>query len=351
VEQFVAALRELLQERGCDVRVLACRRPGEDATADAVLPARYPGAAGWPLPTGGWRTLWGEVGWADAIIANNALHPLTAAAILAGRRRGAPGLTVVHGSGEHQPGAARGMTAARVAFQRLIGRAAVRRSVPVSVSHVGLAGVRRAYGVSAAYLPYPLPELPVAGAVALADGEELRVLWTGRLAREKDPLGAVQAVERLRARRPARLELLGDGPLRPSLEALAADRPWLTLRGARPWADVLDAQARAHVCLSTSVWDNVQVAVLEALARGVPVVATQVGDAPGYYRVPGLERFCVPSGDPGAPAAALHDLASSYDERRGAFAENGRRLTVAHRDAPLVLMELIAHARGGRAGG
>jgi len=351
VEQFVAALRELLLQRGCEVRVLACANPGEDTTADAVLPTRYLGPAGWPLPTGGWRTLWDEVGWADAIVANNALQPLSCAAILAGRRRGAPGLTVVHASGEAQSGGTFGIAAARAVFQRLIARAAVRRSLPVSVSRVGVGGVRRAYGVGAAYLPYPLPELPLAGTVAFDEREELRVLWTGRLAREKDPLAAVRAVERLRDARPARLELLGDGPLRPSLEALAAERPWMTLRGARPWSEVLAAHARAHACLSTSVWDNVQVAVLEALTRGVPVVSTQVGDAPAYYRVPGLERFCVPPGDPDAPAAALDDLAGAYEEHRGAFADNGRRLAASHREAPLVLMELIAHARAGRAGG
>jgi glycosyltransferase involved in cell wall biosynthesis len=218
----------------------------------------------------------------------------------------------------------------------------------VSVSRIGVDGVRRVYGVNAAYLPYPLPELPVVRGVKLGEWEALRVLWTGRLAREKDPLVAVQAVERFRARRPARLELFGDGPLRPALEAQAAERPWLTLHGARPWTEVLAAHERAHVCLSTSVWDNVQVAVLEALARGVPVVSTRVGDAPGYYRVPGLDRFCVASRDPSALAAALDDLAESYDERRGAFLDNGLQLAAAHREAPRVLMELIERARGGR---
>src|SRR3954470_16766120 len=61
VEQFVAAIRDLLEQRDCCVRVLACGRPGIDTTADAVLPARYLGTAGWPLPVGGWRTLWNEV--------------------------------------------------------------------------------------------------------------------------------------------------------------------------------------------------------------------------------------------------------------------------------------------------
>ena len=57
VEQFVATLRALLEQSGCEVRVLACRRPGEDTTADVVLPTRFIGPSGWPLVTGGWETL------------------------------------------------------------------------------------------------------------------------------------------------------------------------------------------------------------------------------------------------------------------------------------------------------
>jgi glycosyltransferase involved in cell wall biosynthesis len=205
-------------------------------------------------------------------------------------------------------------------------------------------GVQRAYGARAAYLPYPVPELPAVAEVALGDDERLRVVWTGRLAREKDPLLAVRAVERLQARRPARLEVYGDGPLRAHLEALAAERPWVTVRGARPQREVFAAHARAHVCLSTSVWDNVQVAVLEALARGVPVVSTRVGDAPHYYRAPSLERFCVDAGNADALGHAMAELAGSYELHRRAFADNGRQLASIHRNAPEVLMELIALA-------
>lgn len=350
VEQFVTTTRELLEQRGCDVRVLACRRPGEDGTAHAVVPTRYLGAAGWPLPTGGWRTIWEEVGRADAVVANGSLHVLPAAAILAGRRRGLPGLFVIHGSGQAQRHVSHGFAAARAGFQHVVARTALRRSLPVSVSQVGVEGARRTYGVRAAYLPYPLPGVRPVADLALRDGEPLRVMWTGRLAHEKDPLLGVRAVERLRAGRPALLEMYGDGPLRPRLDALASERPWLTLRGARPWPEVLAAHERAHVCLSTSVWDNVQVAVLEALARGVPVVSTRVGDAPRYYRVPSLERFCVESEDADALGDALGRLAGSYEAHRRAFADNGRRLATIHRDAPRVLMELIAVAGRGASG-
>ena len=267
VEQFVATLRDLLEQSGCGVRVLACRRPGEDTTADVVLPTRFIGPSGWPLVTGGWTTLLQEAGRADAIVANGSLHLLTALAVNAGRRRRVPSLLVIHGSGQGMRPGDIWLRPARAAFQRTLGRSAIRRSLPVSVSHVGVEGVQRGYGLRAEYLPYPLPDLPAAPPVpGPAAGEPLRVAWIGRLAPEKDPLSAVQAIDALAESRPVTLDVYGDGPLRASMEAHAATRPWLTLHGMRPWAEVITAQERAHTCLSTSVWDNVQVAVLEALA-------------------------------------------------------------------------------------
>jgi len=345
VEQFVATLRDLLEQSGCEVRVLACRRPGEDATADIVLPTRFIGPSGWPLVTGGWRTLLDEAGRADAILANGSLHLLTALAVHAGRRRRVPSLLVIHGSGQGMRPGDNWLRPARAAFQRTFARSAIRRSLPVSVSHVGVEGVQRGYGLQAEYLPYPLPELPAAAPVAgPAAGEPLRVAWIGRLAPEKDPLSAVRAVDVVAARRPVTLDVYGDGPLRASMAARAATRPWLTLHGTRPWPEVLAAQEQAHVCLSTSVWDNVQVAVLESLARGVPVVSTRVGDAPRYYLTASLARWCVEPGDPEAAGRALAELAESYDDQRHAFAVNGEQLLALHSDAPRVLMELIAFA-------
>ena len=349
VEQFVATIQRLLEQRGGDVRVLACRRPGEDGSADAVLPTRFVGGSGWPVPTGGWRTLWREIGHADVVIANNSLQPLPVLSVLAARRRGVPALMVVHGSGQSLPTGAAAFRGVRALFQRTFSRAAVRRGLPVSVSWAGVEGVRLRHGVRAELLPYPLPELPAARpAAAPAPDEPLRVAWIGRLSPEKDPELAVAAVERLRAVRPAGLELYGEGRLRPRLEALAASRPWLVLHGSRPWPEVLAAQESAHVVVSTSTWDNAQVALLEALARGVPAVSTRVGDAERYVADGGLERFCVAPGDAEALAAALAELAASYERWRPAFRANGERLRAIHGNAANVLQELMAVAGAGR---
>jgi glycosyltransferase involved in cell wall biosynthesis len=348
VEQFVATIRALLEREGAQVRVLACRRPGEDGSADAVVPTRFAGGSGWPVPVGGWGTLWREVGAADVVIANNSLQVLPVLSMLVARRRGVAALLIVHGSGQVLPIGSAAFRALRTGFQRTFSRAAVRRALPVSVSWAGIEGVRLRHGARAEHLPYPLPELPPARrAAAPGPDEPLRVAWIGRHSPEKDPALAVAAVERLRGDRPALLDMYGDGRLRPQLEALASSRPWLTLHGSRPWPEVLAAQEAAHAVLATSIWDNAQVALLEALARGAPAVSTRVGDAPHYLDGP-LARFCVEPGDAAALAGALGELAEDYDRWREAFAANGERLRAIHGDAGTVLRELIAVARAGR---
>jgi glycosyltransferase involved in cell wall biosynthesis len=331
VEDFVDSTRALLEERGHPTRVLACRLPGWDTAADVVVPTRFLGSSSWPLPVGGWRALWCEVAGADLVLANSSRHLLPVLAALLARARGRGSLLVMHGSGAGPYGGPPAVGLARSLFARSLGRLAMRLAHPVSVSRAGLEGARRLYGVEASYLPYPLKRQPLPDPIPeLGPDEPLRIVWVGRLFPEKDPLGAVEAVEILRRRRSAELHVCGDGPLRLRLERLAADRRWLVLHGSLPWVGAQDLQARAHACLSTSVADNVQVALLESLSRGIPTVSTRVGDAPSYYGALSLRDFCVAPGDPAAVAAALGELASAYDRYRREFLVNAEKLRARH---------------------
>jgi glycosyltransferase involved in cell wall biosynthesis len=343
VEEFVEAARTLLEERGWQVRTLACRIPG--ATADAVVPTRFFGGSEWPLPTGAWRTIWREVGAVDVVIANNARHLLPVLSVLAARARRRAALLVIHGSGEGLYAGPGPFRLARSLFERTLALLAVRVSRPVSVSRAGVEGVRKLYGASADYLPYPVRELPPLSPRTLSADEPLSVAWVGRLFPEKDPHLAVEAVAEVRREREAVLDMCGDGRLRGELEELAAQRPWLVLHGSRPWEEAQALQARAHVCLSTSVADNVQVAVLEALCRGIPTVSTRVGDAPAYYLRPAIHHLCVPPRDPEAVAKALLDLAASHDDYRREFEANAAALRARHEDAGAILAALAAGAR------
>jgi glycosyltransferase involved in cell wall biosynthesis len=333
----------LLEERGWLTRTLACRLPELDAAADAVVPTRFVGPSSWPLPTGGWRTLWREVGTADVVIANGTSHILPVLAVLAARARRRAAIFVLHGSGDY-PGSPF-MRLARSVFQRTLTKAALRLSRPASVSRAGVDGARKVFGVEASYLPFPVRELPpVTSVPVLGPDDTMRVTWVGRLYAEKDPLLAVAAVDILRREREAVLHVCGEGPLRPEVERLATRRPWLILHGTRSWEEVQTLQGSAHACLATSVADNVQVAVLEALCRGIPTVSTEVGDAPPYYTRPAIRHFCVEPRNPAAIAQALLELATSYDDYRQEFAANAVALRAHHAPAGRVLGRLAERA-------
>lgn len=337
--------RTILRKKGVAVRVLACRYPGYDTSADVVVPTRYVGTSRWPLPTAGLPTVRREVSAADVVVANNARQALPVLAVAAARLLGRPAVFVLHGSGEGAYAGRRVAGLGRAFFQRTVGRIAVRASWPVSVSRVGARGARRLYGVDATYLPYPVRELPSAPPLlAPGHGDPFRVAWVGRLSPEKDPTLAVRALDRLRLGTPGELLVCGDGPLRGALEALVEERPWLHVLGARSWSEVQELQASAHACLATSALDNVQVALLEALCRGIPAVSTRVGDAASYYIRPPLRRFCVAPGDPGSIADALAVLAASYAGYRREFAENAALLIDRHSRSADELVRLIRSA-------
>jgi glycosyltransferase involved in cell wall biosynthesis len=345
VEEFVDSSRTLLEERGLQSRVLACRLPGLDTSADAVVPTRYVGKSSWPLPIGGWRTVWNEVAAADVVVANNARHLLPVVAVLVARARGRSALLVVHGSGAGPYTGSSTFGVFRGLFERTLGKLALRLAHPVSVSGAGVDGIRRLYGLQASYLPYPLRDIvPVASPPPLEPAQPLRVTWVGRLFPEKDPLAAVAAVEILRRRREAVLDVFGDGPLRAALEKLSRERAWLFVHGARSWEEVQLRQAAGHICLSTSVQDNVQVTVLEALSRGIPTVSTRVGDAPSYYAAPSIGHLCVAPGEPVGTAAALIDLAASYETYWNAFSANAAILRERHAQAGDAFVDLLSQA-------
>jgi sugar transferase (PEP-CTERM/EpsH1 system associated) len=132
----------------------------------------------------------------------------------------------------------------------------------------------------------------------------------------------------------ARLEgahtvIVGDGPERTRLEAMA-HRLGLAPRvhfvgqqlDVRPWLAALD------VFLLPSDWEGMSNALLEAMAAGLPVVATAVGGTPEVV-VEGATGFLVPPGDPAALAEVTTRLLGDSD-LRSAMGEAGRARAERH---------------------
>lgn len=105
------------------------------------------------------------------------------------------------------------------------------------------------------------------------------IVSIGRLTEQKDYPTLLRAFADLRCRMPCKLLILGEGGKRPELEQLVAELELSTdvaLPGfvQNPYAYL----AKARLFVSSSAWEGLPTVIIEALALGVPVVAT---DCPG----------------------------------------------------------------------
>jgi glycosyltransferase involved in cell wall biosynthesis len=150
--------------------------------------------------------------------------------------------------------------------------------------------------------------------------DECLVVQVARLDTIKDHPTALRAVAQAASRRPGlRLFIVGDGPERSKIER-EIERQSLQQRvrllGMR--SDVRRILAGADLFLLTSVSEGIPVTILEAMAAGVPIVATAVGGVPELieHEVHGL---LAPAGDAPALADALVRMADD-EKLRSRFA-------------------------------
>ncbi|TVO57746.1 glycosyltransferase [Denitromonas halophila] len=142
----------------------------------------------------------------------------------------------------------------------------------------------------------------------LADPSVPLVLAAGRLTEQKDFPTLVRAFAVLRRAQPARLVILGDGRQRKKLEALAAelgvaddiDLPGFT---PNPYAWM----AKANLFVLSSAWEGSPNVLTEALALGVPSVATDCPSGPREVLAAGRFGALVPVGDAAGLGQAMID--------------------------------------------
>ncbi|MCG3188174.1 MAG: D-inositol-3-phosphate glycosyltransferase [Burkholderiaceae bacterium] len=155
---------------------------------------------------------------------------------------------------------------------------------------------------------------PIAGCPFLGP-EYWRVGSVGRMQAVKDPLNLVRAFIVALRREPAfsrrgRLILVGEGPLRAQAlsllgEAGADALAWVP--GER--SDVADIMRGLDCFVLPSLAEGVSNTILEAMASGLPVLATAVGGNPELV-AQGRTGALVRAGDPQELASAILDLAS-----------------------------------------
>jgi glycosyltransferase involved in cell wall biosynthesis len=180
------------------------------------------------------------------------------------------------------------------------------------------------------------------------------VLSVGRLSEEKGHSVLLNALPALLSRFPD-LELLiaGEGSLRSRLEGLVEKLQLgrhVRFLGAR--SDVPEIFATADVFVLSSLWEGLPMALLEAMASGLPCVATRVGGIPQAMR-DGVEGLVVPPNDAEALADALatclenRELAGRLGQRARARVESEFSARRMASDYARLYEELVAERRRG----
>lgn len=140
---------------------------------------------------------------------------------------------------------------------------------------------------------------------------------------------------------PVRFAIVGNGPLREQVaarvdEALLAETTMLAPfeGGAARYLAALDA------FVLPSLWEGLPMAVLEAMACGLPVVASSVDGTPEAVE-DGVTGFLVPPGDPDALAERIDEIAT-HPARRLEMGEAARRAASTRFGAGRMVDALIA---------
>lgn len=145
----------------------------------------------------------------------------------------------------------------------------------------------------------------------------------GRLGHQKAPLDLIAAFERVAAARPdAHLVMVGDGDMRPQVEARIANPPLagrVHLLGLR--RDVPELLRAFDVFALASLYEGMPRVFPQAMAARLPIVATRVDGAIEAIE-PGVNGWLVDVGDMQAMALRLLELAAGPAHRRE-MGENG----------------------------
>lgn len=140
----------------------------------------------------------------------------------------------------------------------------------------------------------------------------------GRLAAVKDQSTLIRAFKALLDKNPEsgrdyRLIIVGDGPLRVQLQELIAELHleqciWMT--GDR--SDIPDILNIFDLYVLTSLGEGISNTILEAMATGLPIIATDVGGNPELVEE-GVNGRLIPKEDPSALANCLQELTGEQE--------------------------------------
>lgn len=205
------------------------------------------------------------------------------------------------------------------AFRRFDAVVAVSRPIIARLSAHGISR-DRLHLLPNAYAPEAsLLDREAARASLGLDRDGFRIGWVGRVSQEKGADVLIDALVHFDSAQPVAVSILGDGAEREAVRARAAS---LGVAPRITWHGVVRGAGRLlpafDVLVLSSRTEGTPMVVLEAMAAGVPIVATHVGGIPDMLS--SREALLVAPDDPAALAAAIRAVRTDP----GAAAERAR---------------------------
>lgn len=143
-----------------------------------------------------------------------------------------------------------------------------------------------------------------------------QLLCVGQVYEVKNQIALLRALDPLAGRHKFVLEVAGEAnpkqPYAAQFLDMARTRPWCVNAGFVSRAALKEKLGKAALLIHASVEDNCPMAVLEAMAAGVPVVASNIGGLPDLVEEGVTGYFCDPARVESITSAverALNDLA------------------------------------------
>ncbi len=175
--------------------------------------------------------------------------------------------------------------------------------------------------------------------------EAPRLVSVGRLSEQKGQILLVEALGRVAADGvPFELVLVGDGEMRPQVEAAIRrfgieDR--VTITGWASGAEVREHILSARAMVLPSFAEGLPVVIMEALGLERPVLSTYVAGIPELVE-PGVNGWLIPAGSVDALAAAVREVLSTDTPRLVAMGRAGRAAVLERHDVRVTAASLKA---------
>ena len=149
-----------------------------------------------------------------------------------------------------------------------------------------------------------LPDEPIR---FLNPSQTVRLIFAGRLSQQKNPLFLMKSLSHIN-KLPWRLDVLGDGPLKPAAQNLATELGLASKVFFHGWVSpeqVLATMQTSDILVLPSLSEGLPLVGVQALAAGLAILGSDIGGISDVVQ-PGQNGFLVPVNDSRAFADRLH---------------------------------------------